>query len=132
MTAGGGSGHSRRGVVRAYTVIDTDSGGDIDGDDIDADAPVRVDVATLLSVVPGVPLEGLRAQARRVMAVCLPGVLSVADVSAHLALPGAVTRALVTELVGSGHLRTAAPFVPTAEPHEREFLERVLDGLQRL
>lgn len=129
----GGGGHTRRGVVRSHTVITPREDAD-DGPEGETPVPDRphVDVATLLSVDPTVPLEGLRVQARRVMALLEPGVLSVADVSAYLEMPAGVVRALVADLVVSGHLRTADPFVPLAQPHEREFLERVLDGLQRL
>jgi len=109
-------------VVRSHTVIAPDL----------PTPTVPLDVATLLSVDSAVEPRGLRAQAQRVMALCAPGVLSVADVAAHLEMPGGVVRALVAELVVSGHLLTADPFVPLAQPHEAEFLERVLDGLQRL
>ncbi|MCX5236958.1 DUF742 domain-containing protein [Streptomyces prunicolor] len=116
------AGHSRRGVVRSHTVIGADP----------VPAGVHVDLATLLSVDPDAKRRGLRAQAQRVMALCAPGVLSVADVAAHLQLPGGVVRALVAELVASGHLLAADPFVPVAQRHEAEFLERVLHGLERL
>ncbi|GAA3808107.1 DUF742 domain-containing protein [Streptomyces chiangmaiensis] len=122
MSPVSGGGHSRRGVVRSHTVIAPDT----------PPPPVHLDVATLLSVDPSVEQRGLRAQAQRVMALCAPGVLSVADVAAHLQMPGGVVRALVAELVASNHILTADPFVPVAQPHEAEFLERVLDGLQRL
>lgn len=126
MSSGaGGGGHTRRGVVRSHTVITAA------GETPAAERP-RVDVATLLWAEPAVPVAGLRVQARRVMALLAPGVLSVADVAAHLEMPVGVVRALVADLVLSGHVRAADPFVPVAQPHEREFLERVLDGLQRL
>ncbi|WP_436772462.1 DUF742 domain-containing protein [Yinghuangia sp. YIM S09857] len=122
MTSGTG-GHTRRGVVRSHTVITT-------GDN----APQRpyVDMATLLSADPQVPPTGLRVQARRVLALLEPGVLSVADVSAHLELPGGVVRSLVGDLILSGHVVADNPFVTVGEPLGRELLERVLDGLQRL
>ncbi|MFG2779015.1 DUF742 domain-containing protein [Streptomyces prunicolor] len=122
MSSVSAAGHSRRGVVRSHTVIGADP----------APAGVQVDLATLLSVDPEAKCRGLRAQAQRVMALCAPGVLSVADVAAHLRLPGGVVRTLVAELVASGHLLAADPFVPVAQRHEAEFLERVLHGLERL
>jgi hypothetical protein len=121
----GGGGQTRRGVVRSHTVITP--GGEEPGP-----AQPDVDVATLLSADTTTPREGLRVQARRVMALLEPGVLSVADVAAYLDMPVGVVRALVADLVRTGHIRTAEPFVPLAQPHEREFLERVLHGLQRL
>lgn len=121
----GGSGHTRRGVVRSHTVIASDAG-----------APERerphVDMATLLSVDPTAPVTGLAVQARRVAALLVPGVLSVADVAAHLELPGAVVRAVVADLIVSGHVTAASPLTSPAQLHDRDFLERVLDGLQRL
>jgi hypothetical protein len=116
------AGHSRRGVVRSHTVIGPDR----------PPPTVHLDLATLLSVDPLVKWSGLRAQAQRVMALCSPGVLSVADVAAQLHLPGGVVRTLIAELVASGHLLAADPFVPVAQLHEAEFLERVLHGLERL
>jgi hypothetical protein len=59
-------------------------------------------------------------------------VVSVAEVAAHLEMPGGVIRALVADLVARGNLLAADPFVPLAQPHEKEFLERILDGLQQL
>ncbi|MFE5597197.1 DUF742 domain-containing protein [Streptomyces sp. NPDC056549] len=89
-------------------------------------------MATLLSVDPTVPQNGLRTPELRLLAICAPGVLSVADVTAHLQLPGGVVRLLVGGLVASGHLAAVDPFVPRAQLHDVEFLERVLDGLHRL
>ncbi|MGX9883619.1 DUF742 domain-containing protein [Streptomyces sp. NPDC002276] len=122
MSPGSAGGHSRRGVIRSHTVIGPDA----------APSAVHLDLATLLSVDPLMECRGLRAQAQRVMALCAPGVLSVADVAAHLHMPGGVVRALVAELVTSGHLLAVDPFVPVAQRHEAEFLERVLHGLERL
>lgn len=126
MSSGaGGGGHTRRGVVRSHTVIRPD-----------AEAPEperpRIDVATLLSVDPAASTAGLRVQARRVLALLEPGVLSVADVAAYLDMPVGVVRVLVADLAAGGLVHTAPPFVPVAQPHERAFLERVLDGLHRL
>lgn len=141
---GGGNGHSRRGVVRSHTVIPpaTDGWGYDEYADEESPEPetVRIDIATLLSVPPGPSAgrpapgaaAGLGVQARRVLAMCAPGVVSVAEVAAYLEMPGGVVRALVADLVVRGHLLAADPFVPLAQPHEKEFLERILDGLQKL
>ncbi|MCT2588996.1 DUF742 domain-containing protein [Streptomyces sp. N2-109] len=96
-------------------------------------APSRhsLDLATLLIADRDRPLHGLSAHARRVMEHCLPGALSIADVSADLQLPGAVTKVLVASLVDSGHLISRNP-VPAFQQYDREFLERVLDGLHKL
>ncbi|MGW2082221.1 DUF742 domain-containing protein [Streptomyces sp. NPDC001939] len=94
--------------------------------------PVSVDMATLLSVNPEAGQQGLTTPALRLLALCAPGVLSVADVAAHLHMPGGVTRALVADLVGRGILLAADPYVPLAQPHDVAFLEKVLHGLHCL
>lgn len=129
MSSGaGGGGHTRRGVVRSHTVIPNGPEATRDG------LPERpyVDMATLLSVDARVPVAGLPVQARRVLTLLAPGMLSCADVSAYLGLPGGVVRALVADLIVSGHVVADNPFVPVGQPLERDILERVLDGLQRL
>ncbi|SEG37993.1 Protein of unknown function [Nonomuraea solani] len=95
-------------------------------------SPSPLDEATLLIADPGRPLDGLAAHARRTMALCLPGVLSVAEVSYHLRLPGAVVKAIVTALIDSGHLSARAPYTPTAGHFDVEFLQQVLDALHKL
>jgi hypothetical protein len=127
-------------VVRSHTVIplpeDEFSGEEAEGTGVGTEAPapprLRTDHATLLSLAPAAPRDGLGVQARRVLALCAPGVVSVAEVAAHLQMPGGVVRALVADLVARGNLLAADPFVPLAQPHEKEFLERILDGLQKL
>ncbi|MEV6007289.1 DUF742 domain-containing protein [Streptomyces sp. NPDC051976] len=91
-----------------------------------------VDEATLLKADPKVAWVGLPAQAHRVMELCLGGVLAVADVAACLELPAAVVKVLVCRLVDSGHLIARNPFVPTAATHDRELLQRILNGLHKL
>ncbi|MBG0817561.1 DUF742 domain-containing protein [Planomonospora sp. ID82291] len=115
-------GHRRNGVVRSYTA----TGGRA------APSRTSLDEATLLIADPKLPLAGLQAQAYRVMDLCLPGVLSVSEVAHHLRLPGAVTKVVVSGLVDSGHLVARAPFTPTADQHDEDFLRRVLHGLQQL
>jgi hypothetical protein len=115
-------GHRRHGVVRSYTA----TGGRA------TPSRTSLDEATLLIADPKLPLAGLQAQAYRVMDLCLPGVLSVSEVAHHLQLPGAVTKVIVSGLVDSGHLVARAPFTPTADQHDEDFLRRVLHGLQQL
>ncbi|WP_327153242.1 DUF742 domain-containing protein [Streptomyces tubercidicus] len=115
-------GRQRRGMVRSYTA----TGGRA------TPSRTTLDEATLLIADPKVPRAGLRAQAYRVMELCLPGVLAVSEVAVHLELPGAVTKVIVCGLVDSGHLVARAPFVPAAEQHDEDFLRRVLHGLHKL
>ncbi|MBB0246117.1 DUF742 domain-containing protein [Streptomyces alkaliphilus] len=116
------SAHRRRGMVRPYAA----AGGNL--------TPTRstLDPATLLIADPKVPLTGLGAYPHRLMALCLPGVLSVAEAAVRLELPVAVTMPIASRLVDSGHLVARAPFVPAADRHDRAFLERILDGLRKL
>ncbi|MEU7316545.1 DUF742 domain-containing protein [Streptomyces sp. NPDC007083] len=114
-------GRRRSGMVRPYTP----AGGQA--------TPTRksLDLATLLIADRDKPLHGLSAHAHRVMEHCLPGALSIAEVSADLQLPGAVTKVVVSSLVDSGHLISRAP-VPEAQQHDKELLERILHGLHKL
>lgn len=90
-----------------------------------------LDLATLLIADHSKPLHGLDAHAYRVMEHCLPGALSVAEVSADLHLPGAVTKVLVASLVDSGHLISRSPVAAAQQP-DRQLLESLLDGLIKL
>jgi hypothetical protein len=96
-------------------------------------APSRrtLDLATLLIANPDKPLPGLDAHSHRLMQHCLPGVLSLAEVSADLQLPAAVTKVLVSSLVDSGHLISRAP-VPAAQQTDSQLLERILNALHNL
>ncbi|WP_129842110.1 DUF742 domain-containing protein [Streptomyces sp. RFCAC02] len=114
-------GRQRRGMVRTHTP----TGGRA--------RPSRqtLDLATLLIVQADRDPRGLDPYSHQVMEVCMPGVLSVAEVSAHLRLPGAVTKVLVAALVDDGYLIARDP-VPAAAVHDMSLLERILDGLRAL
>nr|WP_152894159.1 DUF742 domain-containing protein [Streptomyces adustus] len=56
--------------------------------------------------------------------------VSVAEVSAHLKLPAAVTKVLLSDLVDCGVLTTKPPEFHH-NPTDRALLEAVLDGLRR-
>jgi hypothetical protein len=109
-------------MVRSYTVTEGEGAAPAAG----------LDAATLLVADPDQSLAGLLAQSRRVMDLCLPGVLSVSEVAAHLQLPGAIVKVLVARLVDSGHLTARAPFVPAASPHSADILRKVLKALEKL
>ncbi|MEH0819110.1 MULTISPECIES: DUF742 domain-containing protein [unclassified Micromonospora] len=55
---------------------------------------------------------------------------TVAEISAHLKLPAAITKVVLSDLVDCGALSTRAPS-PIADPTDRSVLEAVLHGLQR-
>ncbi|MFI7670483.1 DUF742 domain-containing protein [Nocardia sp. NPDC049526] len=57
---------------------------------------------------------------------------SVAEVAAYLKLPLAVTKILVGDLIGEGHLIFRAPVQPDAGPGDLNILRAVLDGIRKL
>ncbi|MEO3750527.1 DUF742 domain-containing protein [Streptomyces sp. B6B3] len=114
-------GRRRDGLVRAYLP----TGG------MARSTRQTLDLATLLIPITDRDLRGLDPHSHRVMELCLPGSLSVAEVSAHLRLPGTVTKVIVAALVDKGYLISRNP-VPAAEQHDKTLLERILHGLQAL
>jgi hypothetical protein len=76
--------------------------------------------------VPHAPLDPDHANALR---LC-DGPTTVAEVAAHLRLPAAITKIVLSDLVDCGAVKTRAPYA-AADPTNRFVLERVLDGLQR-
>lgn len=96
-------------------------------------APTRrtLDLATILIADPEKSLAGLDAHSHKLMQHCLPGRLSLAEVSSGLHLPVAVTKVLVAGLVDSGHLVSRDP-APAAQMTDRDLLERIIHGLQKL
>ncbi|PXX70917.1 uncharacterized protein DUF742 [Nocardia tenerifensis] len=57
---------------------------------------------------------------------------SVAEVSAQLRLPLAVTKILVGDLIGDGQLIFRAPVPTEAGPEDLNILRAVLDGIRKL
>jgi hypothetical protein len=108
-----------KGLVRPYVVTDGRA------------HPTRntFDLVTLVIAATDRPLSGLSPEKLRVMRLCRPGALSVAEVSGHLALPVSVTKVLLGDLVDSGHIITRAP-VPAAQLPDARLLQEVLDGLR--
>jgi hypothetical protein len=118
--------------VRSYVVTDGRS------------HPTRntLDLVTLLVAADDLPLTDLNPEKRRVMELCRPGVLCLAEVAGHLRLPVSVTKVLVADLMDSGHIvtRTPAPgdWAPpgrgeppsAARPYDARILREVLDGLR--
>jgi hypothetical protein len=58
------------------------------------------------------------------------GPTTVAEIAAHLKLPAAITKVVLSDLIDCGAVRTRAPG-PVADLTDRAVLEAVLDGLQR-
>jgi hypothetical protein len=87
------------------------------------------DLVTLVFAPNDRPLSGLSPERRRIVELCIPGALSVAEVAGHLGLPVSVTKVLLADLVDSGHILTRAP-IPAAELPDARLLQEVLDGLR--
>ena len=70
----------------------------------------------------------------QIMTLCRSGLLSVAEVAAHVGLATSVTKILLDGLVTSGHITTLDPARPAdpAELPSTKLLQEVLDGLHRL
>lgn len=76
------------------------------------------------------PLQGLDAEAVRVMRIC-SGPLSIAEIAALLDLSPTVVLIVVSGLLDTGHLDTPTPLVPDDAP-SIDILKEVLDGLRAL
>lgn len=109
------------GLVRPYVV----TGG--------RSAPSRnhFDHHTLVISRPETPRSHLTAEHRRVVELCLPGALSVAEISSYLGLPVSVLCFPLADLMDSGHITTRAP-IPPAQLSDPDLLKAVLHGLRRL
>lgn len=88
-----------------------------------------LDLVTLLIAAGDLSSAGLGPEKRRVMELCRPGSLSLAEVAGRLQLPVSVTKVLVADLMDSGHIVTRAP-IPAARPSDAGILQEVLDGLR--
>jgi hypothetical protein len=90
---------------------------------------VALDLLSLV-VASGTTPGGLDPEHLKVLALCRTPI-SVAEVSAHMRLPIAVTKVLVADLVENEAMATRAPR-PTSGATDRVLLEKLLDGLQRI
>lgn len=89
----------------------------------------------MLTVVVGVQpapiLRRVEPEYAEIVRLCAVP-LSVAEVSATLKLPLAVTKILVGDLIGEGHLIFRAPVQAEAGPGDINILRAVLDGIRRI
>lgn len=89
-----------------------------------------LDLVTLVMPAPGDrDTTGLTPEQQRVVELCRPGALALAEVAAHLGLATALVKVIVADLTDSGHVTTRAP-IPKAAHTDRALLERLLDGLR--
>ncbi|MEU1803162.1 DUF742 domain-containing protein [Streptomyces sp. NPDC019937] len=70
----------------------------------------------------------LQPEYRRIVRRC-QGLLSVAEVAAHLGQPPAVVQVLLADLIDWGHI-VARPPIRVAERADMDLLRKVLDGLE--
>lgn len=78
------------------------------------------------SATPRLALE------RKKIAQMCASAISIAEISAHLAVPIGVARVLVGDMTEEGLLTTYKPDTSAGERPSIQLLERVLDGLQAL
>lgn len=90
------------------------------------DGAGRLDATTRIRFVQGHQLPGTPEQ-RRMLRLCVAGMLTVAELAAHLRLPIAVTAEIAASLIDIGCLAGSVP-----DPTDLDFLRRVLHGLERL
>lgn len=75
--------------------------------------------------------HGLEPEHLVILGMCTSAPLSVAEISARLDLPVAVTKVLLGDLLDMGVILTRAP-IALAEAPEIQLLQAVLDGIRKL
>ncbi|MER7048630.1 DUF742 domain-containing protein [Streptomyces jumonjinensis] len=105
-------------LVRPYTV----SGGR-------TRPTAALDLLSLVMATGTAPEETLGPEHALALSLC-GGPISVAEIAAHLGLPAAVAKVLLSDLVDCGAITTRAPRGHDT-PTDRSLLEAVLDGLRR-
>lgn len=89
---------------------------------------VQLDLLSLVIAASEIP-GGMDLEHMRVLRLCRRPT-SVVELSAHLRLPLAVTKVLLSDLVDCAAVTTRAPRPMTGSP-DKALLEKLLDGLQR-
>ncbi|MEY9996077.1 hypothetical protein ABIE67_008109 [Streptomyces sp. V4I8] len=90
---------------------------------------IALDLMSQVMATGATPLGYLGPEHEQALDLCR-GPVSVAEVAAHLKLPAAVTKVLLSDLVDCGALTTKPPEFHH-NPTDRALLEAVLDGLRR-
>jgi hypothetical protein len=88
-----------------------------------------LDLLSQVMATGATPLGYLGPEHTQAIELCRAPV-SVAEIAAHLKLPAAVTKVLLSDLVDCGALTTKSPSFHH-NPTDRSLLEAVLDGLRR-
>ncbi|MFE5191501.1 DUF742 domain-containing protein [Streptomyces sp. NPDC056628] len=90
---------------------------------------VALDLMSQVMATGATPLGYLGPEHEQALDLCRAPV-SIAEAAAHLKLPAAVTKVLLSDLVDCGALTTKPPEFHH-NPTDRALLEAVLDGLRR-
>ncbi|MET7541807.1 DUF742 domain-containing protein [Streptomyces sp. NPDC055059] len=88
-----------------------------------------LDLLSLVMATGATPLGYLGPEHDEALKLCAHPT-SVAEIAAHLKLPAAVTKVLLSDLVDCGAITTKPPTFHD-NPTDRSLLEAVLDGLRR-
>ncbi|GAB2668181.1 DUF742 domain-containing protein [Nocardia goodfellowii] len=91
-----------------------------------------LDILTVVVTTDPAPtLRRIEPEYARIVHLC-KAPQAVAEVSANLKLPLAVTKILVGDLIGEGHLIFRSPVQPETGPGDLNVLRAVLDGIRKL
>lgn len=90
---------------------------------------VKLDLLSLVIATDKAP-RGMDPEHHQALDLCRSPI-SVAEVSAHMRLPVAVTKVLLADLVDCEAMAMRAPR-PSSSATDRVLLEKLLDGLQRI
>ncbi|MEU3654087.1 DUF742 domain-containing protein [Streptomyces sp. NPDC032161] len=97
--------------------------------DPDGSERAALDLVTMI-VAKAEPTPTVQPEQAVILRLCLAP-LSVAEISAYLALPFSVVTSLLTELLVADLIESRAPIVRATLP-DRSLLEAVMHGLQKL
>ncbi|MGN2639184.1 DUF742 domain-containing protein [Nocardia takedensis] len=91
-----------------------------------------LDILTVVVVADNAPrLRRVEPEYAQIVRLCtVPH--TVAEVAANMKLPLAVTKILVGDLIGEGHLIFRSPVQPESGPGDLNVLRAVLDGIRKL
>jgi hypothetical protein len=90
---------------------------------------VAMDLLSMVIATGQLPRDPLDPDHARALALCRSAA-TVAEIAAHLRLPAAITKVVLSDLVDWGAAQTRAPY-PIAGPTNHSVLERLIDGLQQ-
>jgi hypothetical protein len=89
---------------------------------------IAMDLLSMVRATGRTPRAQLEPEHVRALQLCREPT-TVAEISAHLRLPVAITKILLADLVDFQAVSMRAPY-PISDPKSRSVLERLLNGLQ--